>query len=187
MAVRLMRVIAGRAKGRRLKTPPGPGVRPMTDRMREAVFSSLAAEIPGARVLDLYAGTGSLGLEALSRGAAGAVFVERDRSVLEILRSNIDRVGLGGRASGAEAGRFLAGASARDSYDLVFLDPPYRTPDDRVGEELAAAGRLLSPGGAAVVHRRAGGEALRAEGLTLEDDRNYGSARVLRYRRRTGR
>ena len=177
-----MRVIAGRAKGRRLKTPPGPGVRPMTGRVREALFSSLAAEIPGARVLDLYAGAGSLGLEALSRGAAGAVFVERDRSVLEILRSNIDRVGLGGRASGAEAGRFLAGAGP-DSYDLVFLDPPYRFPDERVEGELAAAGRVLSPGGAAVAHRRAGGGALRAEGLTLEDDRRYGSARILRFRR----
>ena len=177
-----MRVIAGRAKGRRLKTPSGPGVRPMTDRVREALFSSLAEEVPGARVLDLYAGTGSLGLEALSRGAAGAVFVERDRSVLEILRSNIQRVGLGGRASGAEAGRFLAGADP-DSYDLVFLDPPYRVPDERVEGELAAVGRVLSPGGAAVAHRRAGGGVLRAEGLALEDDRRYGSARIFRFRR----
>lgn len=183
MAVRLMRVIAGRAKGRRLKSPPGPGVRPMTDRVREAVFSSLAAEVPGARVLDLYAGTGSLGLEALSRGAASAVFVERDRSVLETLRSNIDRVGLGGRASGAEADRFLAGASPRDAYDLVFFDPPYRLPDDAAEGALAAAGRLLAPGGALVAHRRSGGPVPQAEGLTLEDDRTYGSARILRYRR----
>lgn len=178
-----MRVIAGRAKGRRLKSPPGPGVRPMTDRVREAVFSSLAAEVPGARVLDLYAGTGSLGLEALSRGAASAVFVERDRSVLETLRSNIDRVGLGGRASGSAAERFLAGASPRDAYDLVFFDPPYRLPDEEAAGALAAAGRLLAPGGALVVHRRAGGSVLQAAGLTLEDDRTYGSARILRYRR----
>ena len=92
-----MRVIAGVAKGRRLRAPAGLATRPMTDRAREAVFSAIAASIPGARVLDLYAGTGSLGLEALSRGAASATFVERDRSAVTALQVNVGMVGLGGR------------------------------------------------------------------------------------------
>ncbi|MDH3194020.1 MAG: RsmD family RNA methyltransferase, partial [Acidimicrobiia bacterium] len=91
-----MRIIAGEAKGRRLKAPKDHGTRPMQDRIKEAVFSSLGSAVVGANVLDLYAGTGSMGLEALSRGASRAVFVERDRKALTVLRDNCAAVDLGG-------------------------------------------------------------------------------------------
>jgi len=107
----------------------------MTDRMREAIFSALAFKLPGADVLDLYAGTGSLGLEALSRGSSSAVFVERDRQALRVLRTNVEAVGLGGMVVASDVDRFLITRAERKArgnpsslplFDLVFVDPPYR-------------------------------------------------------------
>ncbi len=152
-----MRIIAGAAKGRRLEAPPGLVTRPMTDQAREGVFSAVAPRLPGADVLDLYAGTGSLGLEALSRGAASAVFVERDHRALRVLYRNLAAVGLGGRAAAGEAARFLAGLRARglrEIYDLAFVDPPYEQSDDSVEAVLEALAPLLRAGGSALVHRR---------------------------------
>ncbi len=127
-----MRVIAGRFGGRRLAAPRGAATRPTADRVREALFSMLGS-LDGASVLDLFAGTGALGIEALSRGAAQAVFVERDRLALSALRANLAALGLG-----AEGGEPQVQVRARDAvaalggaieqgetYDLVFLDPPY--------------------------------------------------------------
>lgn len=119
-----LRIIAGQCRGRRLKTPIGAGVRPTPDRVRETLFNWLAPFLPDARVLDLFAGSGALGLEALSRGAREAVFVERDRAHLAILRENVALCGLpGAEIRPLDALAFLRAASS--PFDIVFLDPPY--------------------------------------------------------------
>ena len=122
-----MRIIAGKARGRRLFAPKGQDTRPTPDRVRESLFSILGERVVGAAVLDLFAGTGALGLEALSRGASQVTFVERARTVLPTLQRNIDAVGLPGtEVVLAAANRALQrlGASGR-RFDLLFLDPPY--------------------------------------------------------------
>lgn len=174
-----MRIIAGAAKGRRLQGPGGRHTRPMTDRAREAIFSSLGPAVVEARVLDLYAGTGSLGLEALSRGATDAVFVEWRRSVAQVLRRNIDRVGLGGRVVAAKVEDHLA--RDQDRYGIAFVDPPYDTPLADVADVLTRLGDRLDPGGIVVVHRRAGsGEIEVVPMLVVVDRRRYGDAEITR-------
>jgi 16S rRNA (guanine966-N2)-methyltransferase len=127
-----MRVIAGELGGRRFPAPPGSGTRPTSDRVREALFSMLEASSPldGLRVLDLFAGSGALGIEALSRGAERAVFVERDRKVATLLRQNLQALGIErarAEVRPIEALKAVRAASERaEAYDLVFLDPPYR-------------------------------------------------------------
>ena len=139
-----MRVIAGSAKGRKLGPVP-PGVRPVSDRAREGLFSSLAAEIPEARVLDLYAGTGAMGIEALSRGAEGAFFVERSAEACAVIYGNLAVTRLQDRATvvAADAGAFLTGDDrSAGVFDLALLDPPY----DVEGPDLAVVLRQLSSG-----------------------------------------
>jgi 16S rRNA (guanine966-N2)-methyltransferase len=117
-----VRVIAGEFKGRRLHTARGSRTRPTADRVREALFSMLG-DVSGARVLDLYAGSGALGIEALSRGAASAVFVERDQRALAALRRNLDAVGAEADVRRRDVLRLLE--SPEGTFDLVFCDPPY--------------------------------------------------------------
>ena len=121
-----MRVIAGIARGHPLVAPRDRATRPITDRVKETLFAILGARVPGARVLDLYAGSGAIGLEALSRGAEHATFVEHARSALAALRENLDRTRLGAMATveASDVERFLARPPA-ELWDLVFLDPPY--------------------------------------------------------------
>lgn len=177
-----MRVIAGHAKGRRLKSPAGQGTRPMMDRVKEALFSSLGSRVPGADVLDLYAGSGALGIEALSRGAASAVFVEQGWKALQALRSNLEAVGLGGEIVGGTAEEFLA--TSGGLFDLVFIDPPYRLSLALLGDVLAAVANRLRNGGVMVVHRRAGEAApLAPPGLSRIDERRYGDTQLWIYRR----
>jgi 16S rRNA (guanine966-N2)-methyltransferase len=123
-----MRIVAGRLGGRRLAVPRDGRVRPTSDRVREAWMSIVAPELPGARVVDLFAGSGALGLEALSRGAAAADFVEIAPASLAALRDNIDAFGLGAQTTvhRADALRFAERLAPR-SYDLAFADPPYTT------------------------------------------------------------
>ena len=118
-----MRVVAGAYRGRRLFAPRGARTRPTADRVREALFSMLG-DVSGALVLDLYAGTGALGIEALSRGAGDAVFVERDRSAAAAIRRNLDSVRAEADVVEADVLAFLRSAP-RDGFDLVFVDPPY--------------------------------------------------------------
>jgi 16S rRNA (guanine966-N2)-methyltransferase len=139
-----MRVIAGRLGGRRLKAPAGRVTRPTSDRVREALFAMLA-DVGDLRVLDLFAGTGALGIEALSRGAGSAVFVERDAAVVKVLRANLQALGLTRELAEVRRGDALVAlqsARARqETYDLIFIDPPYD--DARVwGPELSV---LLPP------------------------------------------
>ena len=125
-----MRVVAGSARGRTLVTPPGARTRPTTDRVREAVFNALWSRgaLDGARVVDLYAGSGALGIEALSRGAAHATFVETDRAALRAIRHNLDVCRLADRAAvvAMPVERWVAGLGPGDTpFDLAFCDPPY--------------------------------------------------------------
>jgi len=121
-----MRIVAGEWGGRRIEAPPGQGTRPTTDRVREAWMSTVAAELPGARVLDLFAGSGALGLEALSRGAERATFVEQDAKALASLRANVAALGAAERASvvRADAVKFARNL-APAAYGVAFADPPY--------------------------------------------------------------
>lgn len=165
-----MRVIAGEFGGRRLKMPKGDQVRPTADRVREAWFSILGAAIPGARVLDLFAGSGALGLEALSRGATSADFVERHRLSLAALKANIAALDVGGSAvvHSTDAMKFAA-TLAPGAYDVAFADPPYATPH---AEELVALFRK-SP-----FARILSVEHASSEVIAGDDTRRYGDSAV---------
>src|SRR5829696_2263003 len=120
-----MRIVAGQFRGRRLQAPHGTSVRPTSDRVREALFSILG-DVTGLRVLDLFAGSGALGIEALSRGAADAVFVESSRRAAEVVRENLRAVGEEDAPVRVESVQaYLRRASGQATYDLVFADPPY--------------------------------------------------------------
>jgi 16S rRNA (guanine966-N2)-methyltransferase len=179
-------LIAGTAGGRRLAVPPS-GVRPTGDRAREGLFNSLGTllDLDGAVVLDLYAGSGALGLEALSRGAAEVVLVESGPRVLPVLRRNVALVGLpGGRVVAGSVPTVVAGpAPAR--FDLVLADPPYATPVDEVVGVLRALtqGEWLAPGAVVVVERSSREEAFEwPTPLVALRERRYGEA-MLRYGR----
>ncbi len=175
-----MRIIAGIAKGKNLKTPPS-GTRPMTGRARESLFSILAARLERASVLDLYAGSGSLGLEALSRGAAGAVFVERSRAAASIIEANIRSVGLGGTVVVSSVERAIGHLDG--PYDIVFVDPPYADDDSSVAAVLDALGRVLAVDGVIIVHRQASSALTVPQFLTSTDERHYGDAVVTMMER----
>ena len=181
----MTRLISGVAGGRRLKVPT-TGVRPTGDRAREGLFNTLGSllDLDGARVLDLYAGSGALGLEALSRGAAEAVFVVSGGGVLPVLRDNIATVGLGGVVLTGSVPTVVAGA-APAGFDLVFADPPYAAP---VTEVLGVLGALvgngwLAPDAVVVVERSSREQPWEwPTPLIGVRDRRYGEA-VLRYGR----
>ena len=118
-----MRVITGKARGRRLLEPIGMDIRPTTDQVKEAVFNILQGDVEGRSVLDLFAGTGQLGIEALSRGAAACTFVDESREAVKLVKTNLERCGLTGTVFQGDALRFL---ESRERYGLIFLDPPYR-------------------------------------------------------------
>jgi 16S rRNA (guanine966-N2)-methyltransferase len=178
-----MRVIAGHLGGRRLKAPRGSVTRPTSDRVREAVFAMLGG-VEGTRVLDLFAGSGALGIEALSRGAERVVFVERDAGVVRVLAGNLAELGLGGEAAEVrrtDALRALQSARARkETYDLVFIDPPYAQAHEWGPELSAILPSLLAPGARVVVEsdRRAPLEL----GGTLERRRRYGDTSITIHR-----
>lgn len=180
--VTMVRIVAGVAGGRRLVVPPH-GTRPTSDRVREAVFSALQArrDLEGTRVLDLYAGSGALGLEALSRGAVYVRFVESDRRAAAVLRRNVAALGLpGAQVSIADVAVVLPAGSDR-SYDVVLADPPYALDDGALTEVLSALGNggWLAPQALIVVER-----AIRAfpptwpDGVSALTNRRYGDTVV---------
>ena len=172
-----MRVIAGTYGGRRLQAPPGDATRPTSDRVREALFSILGDRVGGARVLDLYAGSGALGLEALSRGADTVTFVDDAAPAIRAVRANLEQLGAAADVVRADALRWLRGApSAGRQYDLVFLDPPYRRSGE-LGAPLSAALAPVLAEGALVVaeaDRRAPLELT----FPLTDERRYGDTLI---------
>jgi 16S rRNA (guanine966-N2)-methyltransferase len=168
-----MRVVAGIYGGRRLVAPAGSVTRPTSDRVREALFSVLGGSVRDARVLDLFAGSGALGIEALSRGAAAAVFVERAPKAIAAIRANLDALGIEGDVRRMEARAALRAASTRgEAYDLVFLDPPYRRAAG-LGRELSEALPAVLAAGARVVSESDRRDPLALE-LALSGERRYG-------------
>ena len=182
----MTRLIAGLAGGRRLKVPPS-GVRPTGDRAREGLFNSLTTlvDLDGAAVLDLYSGSGALGLEALSRGAAQVVFVESGPRVLPVLRANVEAVGLpGARVVAGSVPAVVAGPPLA-RFDVVLADPPYATPVSEILRVLGslADGGWLAPGAVVVVERSSREEPWEwPTPLAGVRDRRYGEA-LLRYGR----
>lgn len=178
-----MRVIAGRFGGRRLAAPRGSATRPTADRVREALFSMLG-DVGGASVLDLFAGTGALGIEALSRGAASVVFVERERSALSALSANLAALGLQAPQAQVRARDALVAlreaAEAGETYDLVFLDPPYAQAQRWARELGEALPPLLAPGARVVVESdRRTALPLR---LPVDRERRYGDTSITIHR-----
>ncbi|MEV5511247.1 16S rRNA (guanine(966)-N(2))-methyltransferase RsmD [Streptomyces orinoci] len=178
----MTRVIAGAAGGRRLAVPPGTGTRPTSDRAREGLFStwtSLLGSLRGTRVLDLYGGSGAVGLEALSRGAAHTLLVEADARAVKVIRQNVRTVGLPGAEVRPGRAEQLAAAPAPPGgpYDIVFLDPPYAVTDDELREillTLAAGGWLAEEALITVERGTRGGEFRWPAGFEGLRARRYG-------------
>lgn len=181
-----MRIIAGKA-GRVAIRVPKEETRPTTDFVRQAVFSRLSAVVEGAKVLDLFAGSGALGLEALSRGASECVFVDESRAAEQAIRSNLAKARLdGGRVVRADVHAWLK--REREAFDLVFLDPPYcqsRLDRDHLREvfDSDAFVERVVPGGLMVVEQSTREETREAVGFELLDRREYGSSAILLYAR----
>jgi 16S rRNA (guanine966-N2)-methyltransferase len=170
-----MRIIAGKARGRRLAAPPGTATRPTADRAREGLFSAVMSHIDGARWLDLYAGSGAVGLEALSRGAAEVVLVESHPRAAAVIRENIERVGLpGARLEVAPVERFLAGEP--QPFDVVFADPPYVVPLAKILHSLNDGGWLNRESLIVVERATRSGEFSWPPGYVPVKSRRYGEA-----------
>lgn len=175
-----MRIIAGTCRGRTLIAPKGSDTRPTLDRVRESLFSILLPRLDGARVLDLFAGSGALGLESLSRGAASAVFVDHARQAQDCVQRNIDALGLSAQATllrQSWRGALQALSVRGDTFDLVFLDPPYRMPQaDEMLEALRQSG-LLAPN-ALVVYEHAAAHPPRMDAWLQADQRRFGDTTI---------
>ncbi len=179
-----MRIIAGTHRGRPILPPPGRNTRPITDRAKESLFSIIGPQIEGARVADIFAGTGSLGLEALSRGAASALFCEKDRAALRLLRQNIVTLGLsdGASISSRNAWQLVRWCRTAEALDLIFLDPPYSdsrevSPTGQVGSLLTDLGKseLLSADGLIILrHEAAYPRQAEYPPFILSEARSYG-------------
>lgn len=184
------RVVAGRARGIRLEAP-GPGTRPLADRVKQTLFAILEPHLAGARVLDLFAGSGAAGIEALSRGAAAATFVERDAGAATVIRANLARTRLGGPHAVVvrdDALRWLHRRPvAGGPFDIVVADPPYDRPDVLVSV-LEAVGPLLAPE-ARVVAKHFWRDAPPTEVglLASERERRFGETALTFYTRQEGR
>ncbi|MFI5100411.1 MAG: 16S rRNA (guanine(966)-N(2))-methyltransferase RsmD [Actinomycetes bacterium] len=179
----MTRVIGGTAGGRRLTVPPGTATRPTSDRAREALFSALTsmlapAGLRGTRLLDLYAGSGAVGLEALSRGARQVLLVDSDRRAADTVRANVAALGLpGAQVVRDDVARLAAGPNPGEPYDVAFLDPPYPTPAGSVAAVLSALAEhgWLRPGALVVVERASRDDPwVWPAGLAAIRDRRYG-------------
>ena len=180
-----MRVATGEAKGRRLKGPVDKGTRPIIDRVKQALFNILSARVEDARFLDLFAGTGSVGIEALSRGAASATFIELNHKMLQVVRENLRITGLADRAETLRADAFKFLQSAVAPYDMIYVAPPQY-------QEMAARALALLDSAPLVVaesivivqihpKERPGVVAVPLTRLVMTDERRYGSTLLLFY------
>ncbi|MEP4379987.1 MAG: 16S rRNA (guanine(966)-N(2))-methyltransferase RsmD [Alphaproteobacteria bacterium] len=174
-----LRIIGGSHRGRRIEIPPGSDARPTGDRVREALFSILTSGIgdtpglPDARILDACAGSGALGIEALSRGAARAVFFDTDRPARVQIGANLDALGLGDRADVHRTGDATK-PPAGTPCDIVFLDPPYDSDVAQTAPAALAASGWIAPGGLIVIETRRGTEIDCGPGFEMVDMRSYG-------------
>jgi 16S rRNA (guanine966-N2)-methyltransferase len=178
-----MRVIAGSAGGIHL-TVPQRGVRPTMDRVKAAIFSSLADQVIGAPVLDLFAGSGGLGIEALSRGAASVLFVEEDRQSIAAIEKNLAKAKLSGRVRQQDVFEFLRRSSFAEKFRIIFADPPYEKTKsgERFTEKLlanAALAQLLEPGGVFVLEKRPAERVPDTELWNVIRAKTYGATEVL--------
>lgn len=186
-----MRIVGGRFGGTRLAAPGAQGggpayLRPTSDRVREALFNLLThgdyPVIEGARVLDLFAGTGALGLEALSRGASRAVFIDEGPAARGLIRRNVEILGVTGRTKLWRRDATRLGPCRGEPYGLIFADPPYGRDLGAGALASARAGGWIAPGAVVVVEQGAAEPVPEPDGLTLCDDRRYGETRILIFR-----
>jgi 16S rRNA (guanine966-N2)-methyltransferase len=181
-----MRIVGGRLRGRTLDAPASRDIRPTSDRLRESLFDVLTHRYPqtleGTRVLDLFAGSGALGIEAISRGAAFALFVDAGAQARALIRGNVEALALGGvtRIWRADASR-LGHAPAGPPFDLAFLDPPYNQGLATPALAALVAGGWLSAHALAVVEEHAKAEVAAPDGLSLRDERVYGDTKLAFY------
>lgn len=175
-----VRIISGRFGGRTISAPPGDRTHPMGERIRNAMFNSIGSEVEGARVLDAFAGTGAVGIEALSRGAEFTTFVERDKVAQRVLAENLDKLGITDETKLVKASI----SSWIDSYDgpkfdLIFADPPYH--DQQFSTVLKLFG-LLQPNGLMVLSHVGSSESPNRPGVVVVDNRGYGTAALTYFR-----
>jgi len=186
-----MRVVAGEAKGRRLKAPEGDRIRPTADRVKESLFEVIGERVRGARVLDLFAGTGNLGIEALSRGASSALFVDADRSAIRLIGQNLVRTRLGQRAETWRGdARAVLDRLARlgRRFEIVLLDPPYAAGYDEDILQRLSRSKILSPGSLTTIeHDRRTDLPERIDALGRCDQRRFGDTVISFYEQRPQR
>ncbi|MFL5628009.1 MAG: 16S rRNA (guanine(966)-N(2))-methyltransferase RsmD [Ktedonobacteraceae bacterium] len=189
-----MRVVTGEAKGRKLKGPKTAGTRPIIERVKQALFNILSTRVEDARFLDLFAGTGSVGIEALSRGAASATFIEMNAKVLKLVRENLEITGLADRAETlySDAFKFLqahaanGSATSRRVYDIIYVAPPQYQEMAARALSMLDGSPLVAAGGQVIVQihpkERPGVAAVPLTHLELSDERRYGSTLLMFYR-----
>lgn len=176
-----MRVITGVAGGRKLKSPEGADVRPTADQVKQAIFNILQFDLEGRRVLDLFGGTGQLGIEALSRGAREAVFTDHAKSSVLLIRENLKRCGLEGKVLQTDALAYLAGG---EKFDVIFIDPPYDSGLYTAVLERINAVDNLTEGGIIVCEARAGTDLpMMKEPYHKVREKRYGSVKICIYRK----
>lgn len=179
-----MRVISGEARGRKLLEPKGMEIRPTTDKVKESVFNIVQFDVEGRRVLDLFAGTGQLGIEALSRGAASAVFVDASPEAIALVRENLSRTGLGANAEIYQTDAIAFAGSCGRKFDLAFLDPPYRKGLLQKALNALIAADALRPNGLILCECGDDEELPEAEGpYELKKCYRYGKIRLMLLQR----
>ncbi len=179
-----MRVIAGKAKGMQLHTPDGMLTRPTTDRVKEALFSILQFDLPGAKVLDLFGGTGQLGIEALSRGAASAVFVDSRRETCQLIRTNLEKTHLASDARVVQSDYLEYLNRCREKFNLILLDPPYAEVFLENSIKRITEIDILQQGGIIAAERPLGKELpWEFQGFTRSKDYKYGKILLTLYRK----
>jgi 16S rRNA (guanine(966)-N(2))-methyltransferase RsmD len=181
-----MRIIAGQLKGRRLRAPTWDGLRPTSDKLRETLFNVIAARVPDARVLDLYAGTGAIGIEALSRGAAHVTLVDSHPASIAVIRRNLEKLAALERAAVLRRDAALAAedlARRGERFDVAFLDPPYDTGTAAACVRAAGLRAIIPPRCRLYVQHRRGAALPAAPGWRLADERRFGDTTLTTFER----
>ena len=177
-----VRIIAGEFGGRFIQAPPGSTTHPMGERVRSAIFNSLGETVRGARVLDAFAGSGAIGLEALSRGAESVVFVERNRVAQRVIAENIGSLGVDEKSIVIKTtiSNWLETADVTGEFDIIFADPPYHNPQFSTASRLMG---LLKPGGTMILSHPGIGEVPIQDKTVVVDSRSYGEAHLTKFLR----